>query len=264
MFNIKHKLYYYSMITYSIEEIKDYILKNNIKENKVLKEKFNILNDKNNIKKVKKVKKGIHYHNDIIINIMNKITDSTFENMKEEMIQHLKNIEWNETTIPLIETIFSISSKNCFYSNLFALLYKDIIEFHPLFNDIMINNTKTIFNFIDDLMFDEDNYDLWCDEQKRIIDEQSLCIFYMNLYKIDLLNEEYIHSIIQNLIKKMKYTKKNENINYEIVNILFKMYEIDNTLNHSSIKFLNELKKQDGINNKILFKIMDIFDMFTM
>ena len=86
----------------------------------------------------------------------------------------------------------------------------------------------------------------------------------MNLYKIDILNEEYIHSIIQNLIKKMKYTKKNENINYEIVNILFKMYEIDNTLNHSSIKFLNELKKQDGINNKILFKIMDIFDMFTM
>ena len=79
------------------------------------------------------------------------------------------------------KTIFQIGSKNKFWCNLYAQLYKDIIDEFPIMKDICISNFEsfmdifTTFNFID---ADED-YNLFCEYNKENEKRRSLSHFFV-------------------------------------------------------------------------------------
>lgn len=247
------------MIHYNIDVFQKYILQNKITQNSMMKSAFEELNE-NNQKKTRKKKK--ENDKDIIINIINKTTDDTYKEMKKQLYEHLKQMKWDDETIKLIPIIFSIFGKNKFYSKLFANFYKEIHHFHKSFDTFMYETIDKTFEIIDEMKFNENNYDDWCEELKIIENEKSLCMFYINLYLCKVLDETTITNIIIKLRNKIEFSKEKENVNYEILDTIYLMYkECDKKIDNKIIIELKDLKKQPGIQMKALFKIMDIFEI---
>ena len=98
---------------------------------------------------------------------LNKLTNKNYNENLESIIFIMKSVEdENKEYLEKIgKTIFEIGSKNKFWCNLYAQLYKDIIDEFPIMKEICIANFEsfmdifTTFNFIDA----EEDYNLFCE-----------------------------------------------------------------------------------------------------
>jgi hypothetical protein len=175
------------------------------------------------------------------------------------------------------KTIFEIGSKNKFWCNLYAQLYKDIIDEFPIMKDICISNFEsfmdifTTFNFID---ADED-YNLFCEYNKENEKRRSLSHFFVLCANHNILDKKKITNIVTNLLENMnkmiheenalqQLEETTENLKVLIMNFNddFKKLEEFTSIKCDVLK-LSELKPKDykSLTNKIIFNLLDILDI---
>ena len=73
------------------------------------------------------------------------ITINTYGKLKESIIKEINTINLEKTQNDLLylcDQIFDIVSSNILYSDIYAKLYKDLINEFSIFNDILIKNFK--------------------------------------------------------------------------------------------------------------------------
>ena len=214
---------------------------------------------------------------DTIRKYLNKITEKNYNKYEEMIINNIKNIK-NETELQNIgRLIFTIASSNSFNSSVYAKLCKNIITSCGIMKINIENNFEQFIDLFDEIQYSDPNvdYEKFCENNKQNSLRRSLCTFYINLMKEEVLDIQKIKTLLFKLIDKFNDTVKSEKNGFiceEIVENLFLLITegkeiLKNTDDWNDIyEFINNRKSLQVVNNpsftnKIKFKLMDIYDI---
>ena len=230
----------------------------------------------------KHVSEGIQKNMENIRGYLNKMSEATFDKManeiKTEISQLIEHETSDENMMKIGHSIFSIASSNSFYSQLYAKLFKILMEEYEVFNKIFEDNYKVFMNLFDNIEYADPkkNYDKFCEYTKTNDNRRAMSLFIVNLMKNGVIEKEEILEIIKNLQKLiMKYITKpdktneveelNENLYIIITNSLREIkFGIDDGTENiiKGIEFISilkpKMKEYPSITNKTIFKHMDI------
>ena len=258
-------------------------------------------------------KTGIEKQINEIRVLLNKISNKNFEVQKEliikevlNFINELEKIEADEqtddgepvealvssisissspakTTITdlskIVKSIFDIASSNKFFSELYAELYKCLVDKFSVFNDILTdfigNFTKTIddINYIDP----NENYDGFCDYTKSNDKRHALSSFILNLMKKKCVGVEIVLPIVSHFLNvSIKYISEPNRTNEieEIAENIFIFVSQGHAVfrgsnpdywNNEIMTIISKisamkLKEHPSMSNRIIFKYNDMVD----
>jgi len=233
-------------------------------------------------------KVGIDGNIDKIRLYLNKISDKTFLQMRENILSELMIIYENELTSEqnnkICDTIYDFSSSNKFYSIIFADLYSELATIYQSIR-IHFENKTTFENMIDiynniQYVDSNENYDLYCDNIKINEKRRSMTQFYINLCKNSLISKEKIVKVLVELLKKVLQKIKEPNNKDEVdelVENIIILYNRDilDEINEDDDEYMfddenitdvierlanSKAKDYKSLSNKTIFKFMDLID----
>lgn len=230
----------------------------------------------------KHISEGIQKNMENIRGYLNKMSEATFDKMVNEIKAEISQLIQHETTddnmMKIGHSIFSIASSNSFYSELYAKLFKILMEEYEVFKKIFEDNYKVFMNLFDNIEYidPKKNYDKFCEYTKTNDNRRAMSLFIVNLMKNGVIDKEEILEIIRNLQKLIiKYIAKPEKTN-EVEELNENLYIIitssSNKINFGldegtesiikDIEFISilkpKMKEYPSITNKTIFKHMDI------
>jgi hypothetical protein len=208
---------------------------------------------------------------DIIKGDLNKLTDKTYEKIKQSIVTIIEDF-WEEDEKldfikQLIVVIWFVASNNAFYSHLFAKLFNDLSMQYNILNEYFYNNEeynkykesfKTMVS-INDIIETELEFKINKDNDKR----KAITKFIMN---VCVLNNNLLENIMNFIITVLS----EENLMDEVYEHLFILFDKKLTskickfkLNGLNIKeFINISIVNEEDNKKNKFKLMDILNNF--
>ena len=210
---------------------------------------------------------------DRIRGLLNKLTNNNYTEISQEIIMNIRHFVFSKNQVVLLSigrAIFDISSENKFWVKLYAKLFHELIDNFPVMRNICINNFNNFMSIFDNVeVCSEDDYDNFCKINKNNARRRSLTLFYTNLYKLELLTNNDIFTLLGKLFEKMflsehtaeLYEEIFENISI-IVNNLGEDLSNSNEWHNVSQKLIDiyELLNKNNKSKKIIFKLLDIFD----
>jgi hypothetical protein len=233
-------------------------------------------------------KVGIDANVDKIRLYLNKVSDKTYLQMKDNILAELNIIYSNELNdeenTKLCNILYDFSASNKFYSRIFAELYSELItRYRPIRdhfqNKMTFENAISIYNNIE--YADPDvNYDLFCTNNKLNEKRRSNTQFYVNLAINGLVTKEKIIIILAELLKqvvaKIQHSGNKPQVDELIENIAIlystdiletvdedeSQYMINDETITSCISNLADpkSKKYPSLSNKSIFKLMDLIE----
>ena len=231
-------------------------------------------------------KEGIEAVIDNIRKYLNKITDKTYSSLKDSMIQDLRKIISNSDKIDedlMLElnkignAIFGIASSNKFYSELYAKLYKELMEEFNFMETILRTNFNDFSSLFKKIEFcnPNDDYDKFCENNKTNEKRRAISHFYVNLMKYNLIDKDDIINIIMELqidVDRLIDEENQKSVVEELSEIMYILVtnsvtilgthsmwnEIITNITHISNM---KVKMKPSISSKTIFKYMDIMDV---
>ena len=229
-------------------------------------------------------KQGIEVHIGNLRKHLNKMNEKTFDNLREQIVSEIDEIynksiegELNTELSKICDTIFDIASGNSFYTKLYAKLFKYLIDKYTFIKDTLdarldysINN-----NLFEDFVYvdSDDNYDLFCKNNKKNDTRRALVSFYINLMYYDVITVDIMIAMLDkiqlDMIKNIGETGKQKCVE-EMSEIVFIFIttgskhmikcsdEWDQIMNRVNIVAGMKAKSKPSISNKTIFKHMDI------
>ena len=228
--------------------------------------------------KVVKNEVGINKTINSIYGFLNKITTDNYEQMRDDIIDKISDIIDEATHNDLLKVgthIFEIGSANRFYSNLYAKLFKELVDEFSLFKDIFTESYKSFVQIFDNIeVVSNENYEQFCRVNKKNEERRSMVAFVMNLMIYKMVPITEILLFIQRFIDMFNTHMKmedNKPICEEISEILHIMFTLGIEYFIKQDKFKNiwntildfsnmKPKNHPSLSNKSLFKLMDIVD----
>jgi hypothetical protein len=232
------------------------------------------------IKKEEKI--GIDKYIDEIRILLNKISDKNYQVNKDSIIQKIKdcledNEESNNDIKRVVSALFDIAKSNKFYSQIYAKLYKELIDNFPFFNDTVVPFVNQFMDSLNTLVYVESSvdYDGFCNYNKANENRRASMAFIVNLMKNDVELPIHILDVVlhfQNLA--LKFIDEENRVNEvdeitEVLNIVILM--INDTYNKDD-KWISEIlpkikmfssfkiKEKVSLSSRSIFKYKDIVD----
>lgn len=233
-------------------------------------------------------KVGLDAEIDMIRYYINKISDKTYIDMRNKIIEVIEKIikeNNNDSEIYRVSSIiFDIASTNRFYSKNYADLYSDLINNYESMKKVFEENFSQFLNLFNNIEYVDSNvnYDKFCSINKDNEKRKALSSFFVNLMKNNIITRDKIVKIIENLFNQLinyisQDNKKNEvdeiteNISILYSNDLFDSnndeedFEINidgMNITETIHKLANcKIKDYKSLTNKSIFKFMDMIDM---
>jgi hypothetical protein len=223
---------------------------------------------------------GIAVCLDEIRSLLNKITDKTYNDVESGILKKIEEVKDNfkyEEFMKIGKLVFEIGSLNKYCSGLYAKLYKTLISHYDVFAEISNTNFNIYLDVFDNIRVvnAEEDYNLYCDCNKENENRKSLSLFYVNLMKENVFDQDKIVKIILILIEKVENLIKEEdevNTVEEVVNNLsifinntfeeLKSHNDSTIIENHILKISNAKKnKYVSLTSKIKFKYMDLLDL---
>lgn len=240
-------------------------------------DEWNIIRDFKSTKMVKK--EGVESIIDSIRKNLNKMTDATYDSQKKEIfdiISEYVDSENNDILLKIGKQIFDIASNNKFYSKMYSTFCKDLINTYTFMKNIIEEKSNEFLKLFHEIEYcdPQEDYDKFCDINKKNDNRRSLCLFYVNLTNHNVLSVNYLIKLTNMLITLMEQHMEQENKKNQIEEIVENIYilvkdgfdiliktEYWDTL-FKKIEVISELKPKDktSLSNKTIFKCMDIVD----
>lgn len=210
----------------------------------------------------------------IRVNI-NKITDKTYNILIKEIFKLLENVEAN-SFIKISNNIFDIISKNKFYSDIYAKLYSELVNKYAIFKEILNNNIASFIGNCNNISYcePEENYDLFCENNKLNEQRRAMLLFYKNANKYNIVDIDIIYNLIidiQQIIDENLHLDKSKLVE-ELFEMLFiSIINLDKTTDDKYIQIIDFIKNKSKLSvkdykaftNKSKFKCYDILDFIT-
>ena len=230
-------------------------------------------------------KDGIEKLIDDIRVCLNKISNKNYESQRDIIIQYIKEIMDNNNTednlfeselSKITKSIFEIASSNKFYSDLYAILYKDLINsfnyfqdnIDPFINEYMEHIQK--IHYVDPKI----DYDKYCDYNKENDKRKAMSAFIVNLSKNEIITKKividtiiYLEELVLSYCDIDDKTNEIEEITENLFILITKSLVDMNS--HSTwetvinnIKIIAQMKSKEhkSLSTRALFKYMDILD----
>lgn len=242
-----------------------------------------------------KIEQKIGIDNDIdqIRLLLNKLTDRTFLDMREKIIEKIDKITTLENNLEenaleeyykkIGNMIYETASTNKFYSKIFADLFAELISKYVWLKQIFDDKYNNIMEQYKNILYidpDED-YDKFCDMNKVNEKRKAVTSFFVNLSLNGIVEKIYIVKILKDLLVIVMNLITEQNRKNEVdeltenIAILFNKDIIESVDNHDSELFINnktiietitmlaKCKAKDyvSLSNKAIFKYMDLIDM---
>lgn len=211
--------------------------------------------------------------------LLNKLTNKNYDENLESIIFIIKFIEKDnkEYLEKIGKTIFEIGSKNKFWCELYAKLYRDIIKEFSIMKDICIKNFKEFENIFHEFKVADSNkdYNLFCEYNKENENRRALSKFFVLCANYDVIDKKDIEFIIRRLMQKIMQFIGQEGMTHQVeeitenLKIMITNFSDDFKQVYSyqsikqSVEQLSGLNSKDylSLNNKILFNFMDIEEL---
>ncbi len=234
---------------------------------------------------------GIEKRIDTIRSLLNKLTDSTYNVVESEILTEVNDIihsddgDINEENIinitnitKIANSIFNTASTNTFYSALYSKLFKQLVNCHEIFTTVFEKSFSEFVGCFKKVEYVDPSidYNKFCDNTKLNDKRKAMSTFIINLMKETMLDscsvveiitelQEMVNSYIKLSNKTNELEELNENIFILVTNgkeILSKHEKWESII--SKIKFLSilkvKMKEYPSVNNKLIFKNMDILE----
>ena len=218
---------------------------------------------------------------------LNKISAKTYETLKTAILNNIKEImgnygdekteEQQSDIQKIVNFIFETGCANKFYSELYAKLYKELIETYPAFNDVITPFIEKYVESIEEVIVVDQNkdYDGFCENNKKNDKRRATSTFIMNLYANGVLCADVVLDILsqfQNIaigyIEDATKTNEVEEITENIFLMicmgagllkdepLWKSVVLPNI--HTFSKF--KIKEKPGLSSRTIFKYKDLVE----
>ena len=140
-------------------------------------------------------------------NYLNKISTKTYENLKTNIFSTIQEIMGNygdektpeqEADIQkIVHFIFDTGCANKFYSELYAKLYKELIDQYDTFREVILPFIEKYVESIKEVKFVDQNkdYDGFCENNKKNEKRRATSVFIMNLFMNGILPADVIMNI---------------------------------------------------------------------
>ena len=229
-------------------------------------------------------KKTINTSLDLIRKHINKISEKTYENLKNKIFDEIKIIigeeEINSEVLAELDkvgnAIFDIASSNGFYSEMYARLYYELMKNYSFMKDIFTKNYNEFNELFNDIKYTgpNENYDKFCEMNKINDKRRSVSLFYINLMKKDVVSKDSIIDIIlctQNKIITLIDEEDKKEVIEELSELIFILVSNSThfledhpewnkiTYNVEKVSKM-KIKSRPSISNKTIFKHMDLID----
>ena len=214
--------------------------------------------------------------NDVRICI-NKMSAKNYDLQRDAIFAFILEInqeEDSESLEKIANTIFDIASTNKFYSEMYARLYRELIHVYPIFQKVMDVFLHKYMDSLQEIKYADPNvdYDLFCVYTKQSDKRKATAQFIVHMMREKILSQEYILSVISDLIKKVReYMDTDGKINEveeitELVNIFVSQSNTFIVLTDSwseSVNIIREfakykLKEKKSLSSRIIFKYTDL------
>jgi len=207
--------------------------------------------------------------------ILNKITEQTYQKLKNEFLCYYKSIyndvnndELNRINLYIFD---SLVYNNILFNNLYSDLLNDLITIDPKFSHLLNDNLEIFYNIYRYLELPVSrDYEEISKNNKHNDRNKCLCGFYIFCIKINLIPEIHALDAIANLQKELMINIKLESkkeynelvsqfIFFVVSNISLRGKEKELVKN---IEYISGLKSNSfpGISNKIIFKHKDMVE----
>ncbi len=235
-------------------------------------------------------KDGIDGDIDQIRLYLNKLTDKTFLDLREKIVDKINKI-CSESTNPEDEVklgnmLYDLCSTNKFYSKIFADLFAELASQYSWLSSLFNIKYDNIMDQYKDIRYiDSDvDYDGFCDMNKKNERRRAVTSFLVKLGENGFIKKQSTIEILRNLLnmvysiieandKKNEVDELTENIailfNKELIEeVLEESVDEDefNVLGNTIIECVNRLAKAKAkdypsLSNKAIFKYMDLIEM---
>ncbi len=221
---------------------------------------------------------------------LNKLTDKTFLDMREKIIDKINTIcsvsSEKDCDVKLGTMIYEICSTNKFYSKIFADLFAELATKYIWLNDVFREKSANIMSQYNDIEYvDSDkDYNGFCEMNKKNERRRAITTFYFNLALNGFIYKKTIVHLLKDILTSVVgminvVDKKNEVDELtEIVGILFNKEMIEDIDDDASdpeeyyvydlsiletVGSLAQKKAKDcqSLSNKAIFKYMDLVEM---
>lgn len=235
-------------------------------------------------------KTGIDGDIDQIRLFLNKLTDKTFLDIREKIIDKINKIASETDDIQDFNkvgtTLYELCSTNKFYSKIFADLFVELAHNFSWLKNIFNENYKNIMEQYNNIRYvDSDaNYDGFCEMNKINEKRKAVTMFLLNLANNGFISKTEIVNILKNLltivVKMIRQTDKKNEVDEltENIAILFNKDLIDEVVDDAddeeefyvgeqsiidTVNSLAKMKAKDypSLSNKAIFKYMDLVEM---
>ena len=237
-------------------------------------------------------KEGVEKQINEIRIMLNKISVKNYDTQKDEIIQKMTDFLelddtqeeceengtiYGETHRRIATVIFDIASTNKFFSELYAKLYKALIEKFDVFRDILDGFVIRYIESVHQIHSVDPNtdYDGFCNYTKTNDTRKATASFIVNLMKNNILSQDIVINIIMELQKILfRYIDEDNRTNEvdEITENVFLYVSHGKTelRTHTiwldiiipSLTKLSQMKAKEhkSLSSRAVFKYMDILD----
>ena len=220
---------------------------------------------------------GIDRDIDELRGLLNKLTQSNYSKISQQIIKLLENILKNDATeeelMKVGKSIFEIGSMNKFWSELYAKLYKDLIYIFPIMKQISEKSFESFLAVFEIIRYvdAEKDYDEFCRVNKENANRRALSSFFVQLMKNHIIPLEKLLTIVETLQAKFMHLidqsdRKNE-IDEIAENIIIIIQGGGDQLykNPFIAEFVNKIVDMKVANHvslsrKTIFKFLDLID----
>lgn len=239
-----------------------------------------------NFEATKRVEKeGIDKSIDNVRKAMNKISNKTYDTLKEKIFSELITIVdsgidvYGEDMTKLVKSLYTIASENSFYSEIYAKLYAELVEKHEFTKKPLLEGASNYISQLKTIKYvsPDDDYDGFCKNNKENANRRAVGVFLVNALKHGLIEADTIVDIIEE-IQLQIVNLIGENEQSEIVDELSELVgeilppainillgdEYDSSIRDmvNNIEKISKMKSKDhqSLSNKAVFKHMDILE----
>lgn len=211
--------------------------------------------------------------------ILNKITEQTYNKLKNEFLCYYKSICDEKRNVDIINFdkiniyIFeSLVYNNIIFNNLYVDLLYNLINMNSDFSDILNNYLEIFYNVYKYIQIttSSNNY-----HEITVINQHNdkykcLCRFYIYCLKINLIPINIINDAASNIQQELLDNIKLENkkdyteLLSQFIFLITSNLKITDEILLSNFKYISELKNNSlpSISNKIIFKHKDIVEKY--
>lgn len=227
-------------------------------------------------------KEGVEKHMSELFTALNKVTDLTYEALKNDIFRGVRVVieEYSETEKNrLLNTTFNVATNHRFHSQVYAKIYKELIERHDIFKTRLNEGLKEYDNYVTkiDYIDANENYEEFCKINQTNEKRKSFTVFIVNLMKEGVISfdmmEEYLNKIVTTLKSYINEDNKTKSVEEITENIFLFLSNIKDELkNHEKYElwegFAREFSKKKiseckSYSNRCKFKYMDILDVYS-